>query len=138
MDRGRVKVAVVLVGCAAIMVAGGCASSPRAERVELCGDLRNMRPTVAELGAPAADTRVGTIRDNLQKSQVVVDQLEAWGHVPWRVRDPLWEAQVDYVERLAGIPDGETVTSAGLRIRGIAGKLALAYDATARSLGCGR
>jgi len=120
------------------VAAAGCQRSGAADATSLCGDLANLRATVAALESPDATATVGEVRGDIDKLASTVAAVDTSSAVPKAVGDELGAARDDYLDVFGGIGDDDPFSSFAAEAAAPARRLGGAYDAVVSVLECGR
>jgi hypothetical protein len=124
---------------AAILAVGsaGCQRTD-ADATSICGDLVNLRATVAFLESPSSTATVGEVRGDLAKLDSTIGAVGGSSLVPEPVGDELEDARDEYRDVFDGIGDDDPFSSVGAEAAAPARRLGAANDAVLTVLGCGR
>jgi hypothetical protein len=120
------------------VVSAGCQRSDAADATSICGDLTNLRATVAFLESPSSTATVGEVRGDLAKLDSTIGAVGGSSLVPEPVGDELEDARDEYRDVFDGIGDDDPFSSVGAEAAAPARRLGAAYDAAFSVLGCGR
>jgi hypothetical protein len=120
------------------VASAGCQRSDAADATSICGDLLNLRATVAFLESPGATATVGEVRGDLGKLGSTIGAVGGSSLVPEPVGDELEDARDAYQDVFDGIGDDDPFSSVGAEAAAPARRLGAAYDAAFSVLGCGR
>jgi hypothetical protein len=119
------------------VAASACQRSEASEAGSICGDLMNLRATVAILESPPATATVGEVRGDLEKLDSTVGAVGGSSVVPESVGDGLEEARDAYRDVFDGIGDDDPFSSVADEAAAPARRLGAAYDLVVSILGCG-
>jgi hypothetical protein len=120
------------------VVSAGCQRSDAADASSICGDLMNLRATVAFLESPSVTATVGDVRGDLAKLDSTIGAVGGSSLVPESVGDELEDARDSYRDVFDGIGDDDPFSSVGAEAAAPARRLGAAPDAAFSVLGCGR
>jgi hypothetical protein len=123
---------------AILVVAPACQRSEASEATSICGDLTNLRATVAHLEAPSGDATVGEVRGDIEKLDSTVGAVTGSSAVPDAVGKSLEDARDDYRDVFDGVGDDDPFSSYASQAADPARRLGTAYDEVVSVLGCGR
>jgi hypothetical protein len=119
------------------VASAGCQRTD-ADVTSICGDLVNLRATVAFLEFPSATATVGEVRGDLAKLGSTIGAVGGSSLVPEPVGDELEDARDAYQDVFDGIGDDDPFSSVGAEAAAPARRLGAAFDAAFSVLGCGR
>jgi hypothetical protein len=119
------------------VASAGCQRTD-ADATSICGDLVNLRATVAFLESPSATATVGEVRGDLAKLGSTIGAVGGSSLVPVPVGDELEDARDAYQDVFDGIGDDDPFSSLGAEAAAPARRLGAAFDAAFSVLGCGR
>jgi hypothetical protein len=119
------------------VASAGCQRTD-ADATSICGDLVNLRATVAFLESPSATATVGEVRGDLAKLGSTIGAVGGSSLVPEPVGDELEDARDAYQDVFDGIGDDDPFSSVGAEAAAPARRLGAAFDAAFSVLGCGR
>jgi hypothetical protein len=119
------------------VASAGCQRTD-ADATSICGDLVNLRATVAFLESPSATATVGEVRGDLAKLGSTIGAVGGSSLVPEPVGDELEDARDAYQDVFDGIGDDDPFSSVGAEAAAPARRLDAAFDAAFSVLGCGR
>ncbi len=120
------------------VVSAGCQRSDAADATSICGDLTNLRATMAFLESPNPNATVGEVRGDLAKLESTIGAVGGASLVPEPLGDELEDARDAYRDVFDGIGDDDPFTSVGAEAAAPARRLGAAYDAVVAVLRCGR
>jgi hypothetical protein len=119
------------------VASAGCQRTD-ADATSICGDLVNLRATVAFLESPSAAATVGEVRGDLAKLGSTIGAVGGSSLVPEPVGDELEDARDAYQDVFDGIGDDDPFSSVGAEAAAPARSLDATFDAAFSVLGCGR
>jgi hypothetical protein len=127
-----------IAACAAILAvaAAACRHASTSDASSICGDLLNLRATVAFLGSPSATATVGQVRGDIEKLDSTIGGVSASGLVPRSLANELSDARDAYRDVFGGIGDDDPFSSVSAEAAAPARRLGAAYDAVVADLAC--
>lgn len=119
------------------VLATACAGDTEQEmRVDLCGDLANLGPTIGLLVDPPVNVTVGELRGALEKLDPTIGGLEDSDLVPEHLMEALLDARTGYRLALKPLGDDEPGSEAAGDAAGPAIDLGVTTSEVIADLGC--
>jgi len=114
-----------------------CQPSEASEASAICGDLANLRATVAFLEAPPPTSTVGEVRGDIAKLDSTIGEAQASNAVPDAIGKELGDARDAYRDVFDGVGDDDPFSTYAREAAEPARRLGTAFDSVVAVLGCG-